>query len=99
VPRNRPRLADKTIRFQKAFRVSHWRRFPVIAVISELWPHPDRQNDYDTLAAELRPLLESIDAFISAERFESCNEPGYLSFSPGATKLRWHTGAILKSIA
>ncbi|ESY82237.1 antibiotic biosynthesis monooxygenase [Mesorhizobium sp. LNHC221B00] len=54
----------------------------MIAVISELWPHPDRQNDYDTLATELRPLLESIDGFISAERFESCNEPGkFLSFS------------------
>ncbi|MBM2714551.1 antibiotic biosynthesis monooxygenase [Mesorhizobium caraganae] len=54
----------------------------MIAVISELWPYPDRQSDYDTLAAELRPLLESIDGFISAERFESCQEPGkFLSFS------------------
>ena len=54
----------------------------MIAVISELWPYPDRQSDYVTLAAELRPLLESIDGFISAERFESCQEPGkFLSFS------------------
>ncbi len=54
----------------------------MIAVISELWPHADRRGDYDRLAAELRPLLEAIDGFISAERFESSTEPGkYLSFS------------------
>ena len=54
----------------------------MIAVISELWPYPDRQSDYVSLAAELHPLLESIDGFISAERFESCQERGkFLSFS------------------
>lgn len=54
----------------------------MIAVVSELWPHPDRRRDYDLLAAELRPHLEAIDGFISSERFESCAEPGkFLSFS------------------
>ena len=54
----------------------------VIAVVSELWPYPDRRADYIALAKEIRPLLEAIDGFISAERFESCGEPGkYLSFS------------------
>jgi heme-degrading monooxygenase HmoA len=54
----------------------------VIVVVSELWPHPDRRSDYERLAAELRPHMEAIDGFISAERFESCNEPGkFLSLS------------------
>src|SRR5262245_13354686 len=54
----------------------------MIAVISEVWPYPDRRGDYDRLASELRPYLESIDGFISAERFESCTEPGkFLSLS------------------
>jgi len=54
----------------------------MIAVISELWPYSDRSGDYDSLAQELRPLLERIDGFISAERFESCSEPGkFLSLS------------------
>jgi heme-degrading monooxygenase HmoA len=54
----------------------------VIAVISEVSPHADRREDYDSLAAELRPLLEAIDGFISVERFESCTEPGkFLSLS------------------
>jgi heme-degrading monooxygenase HmoA len=54
----------------------------MIAVISEVWPHPDRRGDYDELAAELRPHLEAVDGFISAERFESCTEPGkFLSLS------------------
>ena len=54
----------------------------MIAVISEVWPHANRAGDYDSLANELRPLLERVDGFISAERFESCAEPGkYLSLS------------------
>jgi heme-degrading monooxygenase HmoA len=54
----------------------------MIAVISELWPQSGRSGDYDALSKELRPLLERIDGFISAERFESCSEPGkFLSLS------------------
>ena len=54
----------------------------VIAVVSELWPYPERRAEYEALAKEIRPLLEAIDGFISAERFESSTEPAtYLSFS------------------
>jgi heme-degrading monooxygenase HmoA len=48
----------------------------MITVIFEVWPKPERKKDYLNLAAELRPLLESIDGFISVERFESLSEPG-----------------------
>ena len=54
----------------------------MIAVIFEVWPHPDHRNDYFDIAAELRPLLETIDGFISIERFESLTEKGkFLSLS------------------
>ena len=48
----------------------------MIAVIFEVWPKADRKKDYLDTAAELRPLLEKIDGFISIERFESLYEPG-----------------------
>ena len=54
----------------------------MIAVIFEVWPRPDHRTDYFDLAAELRPLLEQIDGFISVERFESLTEKGkFLSLS------------------
>jgi heme-degrading monooxygenase HmoA len=48
----------------------------MIAVIFEVWPKPGHKQQYLELAAELRPLLEGIDGFISVERFESLYEPG-----------------------
>jgi heme-degrading monooxygenase HmoA len=48
----------------------------MIAVIFEVWPKADRKKDYLDIAADLRPLLEKIDGFISIERFESLYEPG-----------------------
>src|SRR5437899_6143949 len=48
----------------------------MIAVIFEVWPKPERKNEYLDIAAELRPVLEKIDGFISIERFESLTEPG-----------------------
>ncbi|MEZ5866096.1 MAG: antibiotic biosynthesis monooxygenase [Geminicoccaceae bacterium] len=48
----------------------------MIAVIFELWPKPEHRDAYFALAAELRPLLEGIDGFISVERFASVSEPG-----------------------
>ena len=48
----------------------------MIAVIFEVWPKADRKQDYLNIAAELKPLLEKIDGFISIERFESLYEPG-----------------------
>jgi heme-degrading monooxygenase HmoA len=52
--------------------------FKMIAVIFEIWPKPGQKQRYLDLAAELRPLLETIDGFISIERFESLYEPGKL---------------------
>ena len=46
----------------------------MIAVIFEVWPDPDHKQAYLDIAAELRPLLDGIDGFISIERFESLSE-------------------------
>jgi heme-degrading monooxygenase HmoA len=48
----------------------------MIAVIFEVWPKPEHKTEYLDLAAELRPILETIDGFISVERFESLTEKG-----------------------
>jgi heme-degrading monooxygenase HmoA len=48
----------------------------MIAVIFEVWP-AERQRYLD-IAAQLRPLLDDIDGFLSIERFESLAEPGKL---------------------
>lgn len=54
----------------------------MIAVIFEVWPDPDNIDTYLDTAADLRPLLDGADGFISIERFESLAEPGkYLSLS------------------
>src|SRR3982074_3698569 len=48
----------------------------MIAVIFEVWPKPEYKQEYLDLAAELKPVLETIDGFISVERFESLTEKG-----------------------
>jgi heme-degrading monooxygenase HmoA len=48
----------------------------MIAVIFEVWPKPEHKQEYLDLAAQLRPVLETIDGFISIERFESLSEKG-----------------------
>jgi heme-degrading monooxygenase HmoA len=48
----------------------------MIAVIFEVWPKPGYKQDYLDLAAELRPILDTIDGFIAIERFESLTEKG-----------------------
>ncbi|MES2257844.1 MAG: antibiotic biosynthesis monooxygenase [Pseudomonadota bacterium] len=50
----------------------------MIAVIFEVWPHPDLKQEYLDIAAALRPLLEQVDGFISIERFQSLSQPGKL---------------------
>jgi heme-degrading monooxygenase HmoA len=50
----------------------------MIAVIFEVWPADGRRDEYLDLASELRPLLATIDGFLSIERFESLTEPGKL---------------------
>ena len=48
----------------------------MIAVIFEVWITPERQQDYLSIAARLKPELERMDGFISIERFQSLSEGG-----------------------
>ncbi|HUG13673.1 MAG TPA: antibiotic biosynthesis monooxygenase [Thermomicrobiales bacterium] len=48
----------------------------MIAVIFEVQPADGQPQAYLDIAADLRPLLDSIDGFISVERFESLSQPG-----------------------
>ena len=50
----------------------------MIAVIFEVFPHADKKDAYLDMAAQMRPLVEQIDGFISVERFESLTTPGKL---------------------
>jgi heme-degrading monooxygenase HmoA len=54
----------------------------MFAVIFEVQPKPGRAQDYLDIAARLRPTLETIDGFLSIERFQSLTVEGkYLSLS------------------
>ncbi|MBA8877573.1 antibiotic biosynthesis monooxygenase family protein [Phyllobacterium myrsinacearum] len=54
----------------------------MIAVIFEVEPNEGFDHEYFERAANLRPLLEKMDGFISVERFRSlANENRYLSLS------------------
>jgi heme-degrading monooxygenase HmoA len=54
----------------------------VIAVIFEVQPHAGAASRYFELAAALKAELETIDGFVSVERFESISRPGhFLSLS------------------
>jgi heme-degrading monooxygenase HmoA len=48
----------------------------MIAVIFEVWPADGERETYLHIAANLRPLLDQIDGFISIERFQSIVTPG-----------------------
>ena len=48
----------------------------MIAVIFEVQPAAGRLQEYLDLAAELKPLLERMDGFLSIERFQSLGDPG-----------------------
>ena len=50
----------------------------MIAVIFEARVQPAEGARYLELAAELRPLLDSIPGFVSIERFQSLSDPGKL---------------------
>ncbi|OFA05007.1 antibiotic biosynthesis monooxygenase [Duganella sp. HH101] len=50
----------------------------MIAVIFEVIPSTGGRAEYLDRAAQLAPLLEKIDGFISIERFESLKSPGKL---------------------
>ena len=54
----------------------------MIAVLFEVEPAAGGAARYFELAEQLRPALETVDGFISVERFESRTRPGrYLSLS------------------
>jgi len=48
----------------------------MIAVIFEVIPNEGKKEEYLDIAASLRPELNTIDGFISIERFQSLNDPG-----------------------
>lgn len=48
----------------------------MIAVIFEVIPHKDKKQEYLDIAASLKPLLSTIEGFISIERFQSLADPG-----------------------
>jgi heme-degrading monooxygenase HmoA len=50
----------------------------MIAVVFEVWPASGRKDDYLAIAVTLRAELETIDGFISVERFQSLTDPGKL---------------------
>ncbi len=50
----------------------------MIAVIFEVTPSAEGRDRYLELAAELKPLLQEIDGFLSIERFQSLTDPGKL---------------------
>ena len=47
----------------------------MIAVIFEVEPAEGRKDEYLDIAAAMRPLAESVDGFISVERFQSLTDP------------------------
>ncbi|MDR6984185.1 heme-degrading monooxygenase HmoA [Rheinheimera pacifica] len=54
----------------------------MIAVIFEVTPTTAGKDSYFAIAAQLAPMLSTIDGFISVERFESLTNPGtFLSLS------------------
>jgi heme-degrading monooxygenase HmoA len=65
----------------------------MIAVIFEVMPAEGRREEYLGIAADLKPLLEQIEGFISVERFQSLVDPKKvlsLSFFEDASALeRW----------
>jgi heme-degrading monooxygenase HmoA len=47
----------------------------MIAIIFEVIPGAGQKADYLEMAAKMRPLAESVEGFISVERFQSLTNP------------------------
>jgi heme-degrading monooxygenase HmoA len=47
----------------------------VIAVLFEVWPRPEGRQAYLDIASALRSRLDTIDGFVSIERFQSLTDP------------------------
>lgn len=74
----------------------------MIAVIFEVHPAEGRKDDYLQIAAQMRPMVERVEGFISVERFQSLTDPGKVLslsfFEDEAAIARWrnfgaHRGA------
>jgi heme-degrading monooxygenase HmoA len=50
----------------------------MIAVIFEVWPHPEHKQAYLDWAARLRTELQEMEGFLSIERFQSLTDPDKL---------------------
>ena len=67
----------------------------MIAVIFEVCPHAESKQQYLDIAAVLGPMLQTIDGFVSIERFQSLTQPEkILSLSfwrDEAAVMQWRT--------
>lgn len=67
----------------------------MIAVIFEVEPATGRKDEYLDIAAEMRPMLDQIEGFISVERFQSLTDPRKVLslsfFEDEAAIARWRT--------
>lgn len=67
----------------------------MIAVIFEVEPAEGRKDEYLDIAAEMRPMLNQVDGFISVERFQSLTDPRKVLslsfFENEAAVTRWRT--------
>ncbi|MCE0505696.1 antibiotic biosynthesis monooxygenase [Roseivivax sp. GX 12232] len=74
----------------------------MIAIIFEVIPAEGRRAEYLDIAAEMRPMVEEVEGFLSVERFQSLTNPEKLLsisfFEDEAAVARWrrlaaHRGA------
>lgn len=67
----------------------------MIAVIFEVEPADGRKQDYLDIAAEMRPMLDDVEGFMSVERFQSLTDPRKILslsfFEDEAAVARWRT--------
>jgi heme-degrading monooxygenase HmoA len=67
----------------------------MIAVIFEVQPASGRKDDYLNIAAQMRPMVEQVEGFISVERFQSLTDPSKILslsfFTDEAAIARWRT--------
>ncbi|WP_417807933.1 antibiotic biosynthesis monooxygenase family protein [Thioclava sp.] len=67
----------------------------MIAVIFEVEPAEGQKDAYLDIAAQIRPLLDEIEGFISVERFQSLSDPQKILslsfFEDEAAVLQWRS--------
>lgn len=67
----------------------------MIAVIFEVEPADGRRDEYLDIAADMRPMLDQVDGFISVERFQSLTDPKKVLslsfFEDEAVVAQWRT--------